>query len=90
MKHFRRTATLFATLTISLLGLALAAPSAFAMRLIDQSSTNTPASPAVDTHGGMTSWQIALIAVGAVLAALAVTAIVRRARSRPVLHPTAR
>jgi hypothetical protein len=90
MKHLRRTATLLATLTASLLGLSLAAPSAFATRLLEQDGPSTPASPATVPHGGVAGWEIALIAVGTVLAAVAVTAMVRRVRPRPALHPTAR
>ncbi len=88
MRHLGRTAALLATITMSLLGLAAAAPAApaaFAMR-IDPDSGSGPATPAATPHGGMAGWEITLIAVGAVIA---VTALMWRLRSRPAVHPAA-
>jgi hypothetical protein len=89
MKHLRRTITVVASLALSLIGLAVAAPAAFAMRLVepnDSSGTSSPVYPVA--HAGTPAWQIALIALGAVVVAAAVvTIIVRRIRRRPTLQP---
>lgn len=90
MRHLGRTATLIATITMFLLGLALATPAAFAVNLVaPDSDPSTPSAAYPTTHAGMAGWEITLIAVGAVLA-LAVAALIWRARPRPALHPAAR
>ena len=89
MKHLRRTITVVAGLALSLIGLAAAAPAAFAMRLVepnDARGSSTPVYPV--THAGTPGWQITLIALAAVaVAAAVVIVIVRRVRRRPTLHP---
>jgi hypothetical protein len=85
MHSLRRTATIVAALTASLLGLVAAAPSAFAMRLAPNDDSN-PTTVATVTHAGMAGWQIALIALGAALAASVATIIVLRLRPRPAVH----
>ena len=90
MKHIRRTVILLATLTMSLLGLAVTTPAAFAMRLVDTDGGGASASPTAASHGGMAGWQMALIAVGVALAAVAVTVLIRHVRPRSALHSAAR
>jgi hypothetical protein len=75
---------------VSLLGLAVTTPSAFAARLIDTDGGSAPASPTAAGHGGMAGWQMALIAVGVVLAVVAVAVLIRWVRPRPALHSPAR
>ena len=69
------------------LGLAVAAPSAFARTLPPfgvSEAVTTPALP-VQVHtvvvGGMAGWQIALIAVGAALVAATIAVLLDRART---------
>ena len=76
-------------LACACLGLAVAAPAAFARTLppFDVSGTvTTPAPPPVQVHtvvvGGMPGWQIALIAVGAALVAATIAVLLDRARAR--------
>jgi hypothetical protein len=89
MKHLRRTITVVAGLALSLIGLAAAAPAAFAMRIHeppDDTGSSTLVYPVA--HAGTPGWQIALIALGAAVVAMAVvTVIVLRVRRRPTLHP---
>jgi hypothetical protein len=70
------------------LGLAVAAPSAFARTLPPfgvSEAVTTPAPPPVQVHtvvvGGMAGWQIALIAVGAALVAATIAVLLDRART---------
>jgi hypothetical protein len=90
MHHLRRTITLIAGLAVCLLGVAAAAPSAFAARLItdDDAGTPTPAHPTA--HSAPIGWELTLIALVVILAAVAVTVVVRRLRPHPTLHPTGR
>ncbi|MBO0731765.1 MAG: hypothetical protein J2P57_21075 [Acidimicrobiaceae bacterium] len=89
MKRLRLATTILASLAVSLLGLALAAPSAFAMRIIDDNSGSGTAAPTpTAAHAGMAGWEIALIVAGAVVAVVAVTGLIVRARRRSVLQPT--
>ena len=78
----RRSLAVLAGLAGALLALAGAAP-AFAVTLpppggFDGSTANTPVQ--VITVGGMPGWQIALIAVGAALAAAVAAVLLDRAR----------
>jgi len=85
----RRLATAVAGLALTWLGLAVAAPAAFAVTepAPDGGSAGGPASSGIVTVtrtvvvGGMPGWQIALIAVGAALAAAGLAVLTYRARS---------
>jgi hypothetical protein len=70
------------------LGLAVAAPSAFAMTdppFGVSGAVTRPAPPPAQVHtvvvGGMAGWQIALIAVGAALVAATIAVLLDRART---------
>jgi hypothetical protein len=89
MEHLRRIAAIMAGLAMTLLTLAATAPSAFAMRLIEQPSMNTPGSVSTPRHGGL-GWEVTIIAVAAALAAIALTALIVRVRLRPGGHPAPR
>jgi len=92
IRRIRRTAgTLagLAGLACACLGLAVAAPAAFARTLPPfgvSGAATTPAPPPAQVRtvvvGGMAGWQIALIAVGAALAAATIAVLVDRARAR--------
>jgi hypothetical protein len=91
MHRLHRTATVIAALTVSVLGMIAAAPSAFAMRLVDPQETVTTSTPVYTvTRGGMAGWEIALIAIGAAVVAAALTALFLRVRLHPGLRPAAR
>ena len=88
IRRIRRIAGILAGLACAWLGLAVAAPAAFAMPLPPGGSgggATTPAPPPVQVHtvvmGGMTGWQIALIAIGAALLAATVAVLLDRART---------
>jgi hypothetical protein len=92
IRRIRRTAGALAGLAglaCACLGLAVAAPAAFARTLPPFGATGaatTPAPPPAQVRtvvvGGMAGWQIALIAVGAALAAAAIAVLLDRARAR--------
>ena len=91
MRHLRHTIILAAALIMSLLGVAAAAPAAFAIRVMSpQDGTGTPTPVASAVHNGMPSWEIALIAVGAIFALVAVTVVLLRKRTRRTLQPSVR
>jgi hypothetical protein len=78
-----------AGLACACLGLAVAAPAAFARTLPPfgvSGAVTTPVQPPVQVRtvvvGGMAGWQIALIAVGAALVAAAIAVLLERARAR--------
>jgi hypothetical protein len=83
----RRYAAAAAVVTAAWLGLAVAAPAAFAQTTLIPRVTGGDDAPSAvvptDTHivvvGGMPGWQIALIAAGAALAAAAVAVLAYRA-----------
>ena len=85
-RRIRRIASILAGLACTWLGLAVAAPAAFAMPLPPGGSggATTPAPP-VQVHtvvvGGLTGWQIALIAIGAALLAATIAVLLDRART---------
>ena len=88
IRRIRRIAGILAGLACAWLGLAVAAPAAFAMPLPPGGSgggATTPAPPPVQVHtvvmGGMTGWQIALIAIGAALLAATIAVRVDRGRA---------
>ena len=92
IRRIRRTAGTLATLAglaCACLGLAVAAPAAFARTLPPfgvSGAATTPAPPPAQVRtvvvGGMAGWQIALIAVGAALAAATIAVLLDRARAR--------
>jgi hypothetical protein len=88
MNHLRRTVTVIAGLALSLIGLAVAAPAAFAVRPVAPGDAGSSTAAYPVTHAGTPGWEIALIALGAAVVAAAVVAvIVRRVRRRPTLNP---
>jgi hypothetical protein len=87
IRRIRRIAGALAGLALCL-GLAVAAPAAFATILPPfgvSGAVTTPAPPPVQVHtvvvGGMAGWQIALIAVGAALVAATIAVLLDRARA---------
>ena len=88
IRRIRRIAGALAGLACAWIGLAVAAPAAFAMTVPPfggSGAVTTPAPPPVQVHtvvvGGMTGWQIALIAVGAALVAATIAVLLDRART---------
>jgi len=90
--RLRRVAAALAAVTAGLLASVAAIPAAFARDIPDPppGGQYRPAYPApvpsstvhaVTTTGGMADWQIALIALGAVLIAAVVTIVLARARA---------
>jgi hypothetical protein len=87
IRRIRRIAGALAGLALCL-GLAVAAPAAFARTLPPfgvSGAVTTPAPPPAQVHtvvmGGMAGWQIALIAVGAALVAATIAVLLDRART---------
>ena len=89
MTKLRRTAIVIASLLLALPGVLAAAPAAFAMRAIppDDAGPNTPTY--IVTQSGLSGWQVALVAIGAALAAALLTAIIVRVRFNARLQPVA-
>jgi hypothetical protein len=88
IRRIRRIVGALAGLACAWLGLAVAAPAAFAMPAPPSGGSGgatMPAPPPVQVHtvvvGGMAGWQIALIAVGAALLAATITVLLDRART---------
>ena len=89
--RLRRVVAALAAVTVGLLASAAAIPAAFARDIPYPlpGGQHRPAYPApvpastvhAVTTGGMAGWQIALIALGAVLVAAAVTIVLTRARA---------
>jgi len=82
----RRSAVLLAALASTLLTAFTAAPAAFAHAVpppgADGGTVQTPPPPVhVVVSGGMPGWQIALIAVGAALAAAVIAVMLDRSRA---------
>jgi hypothetical protein len=92
IRRIRRTAGALAGLAglaCACLGLAVAAPAAFARTLPPfgvSGAATTPAPPPAQVRtvvvGGMAGWQIALIAVGAALVSATIAVLLDRARTR--------
>jgi len=86
--HFvRRIAGALAAMACAMMGLVLAAPDAFAMRVpapggFSPAILNRPDPASVHTvvAGGMSEWEIAVISVGIALVASTITLVVDRAR----------
>jgi NhaP-type Na+/H+ and K+/H+ antiporter len=83
IKRIRRAAAIAAGLVLAWVGLAGAAPAAFAMIPSHGGISDTPTAAATRTVvvGGMPGWEIALIAIGAALLAAALTVLANRARA---------
>jgi len=88
IRRIRRITAVLAGLALACLGLAVATPAAFAMRVPAPgggADVTVPAQPPVQVHtavvGGMTGWQTALIAIGAALVAAAIAVLLDRART---------
>ena len=89
MNRIRRAAVTVAGLACTWLGLAVAAPAAFAQTAMipvpvgdggdDAPAASVPAVTRVLVVGGMPGWQIALIAIGAALFAAASAVLAYRA-----------
>jgi hypothetical protein len=86
IRHIARLAAALAGLALTWLGLAAAAPAAFAVNYpqpIDPGTGSGIYPPPVQVHtvivGGMPGWQIALIAAGAALLAAACAVLATRA-----------
>jgi hypothetical protein len=81
--RIRRAAAVLTGLALAVLGLAAAAPAAFARVVPAGGSTGTTAPAAVPAVvvGGMPGWQIALIAAGAALIAAGLAVLADRART---------
>jgi hypothetical protein len=82
-RRIRRTVTALGWLALTWLGLAVAAPAAFAVNepAPDGGSAGDSVVTVTRTVGGMLGWQIALIAVGAALTAAALAVLADRART---------
>jgi len=79
----RRLAGVLAALATTLLAAAAASPAAFALPAPPMGGGDGTPPPPVQTvvAGGMPGWQIALIAIGAAIAAAAVAVFLDRARA---------
>ena len=82
MNRIHRSAAVIAGLAASIIGLVLAAPAAFAMRLVDPGGSAPYAPPVTIVHSGVSVGQVTLIAVLSALGAVLVTAVAMRARGR--------
>jgi hypothetical protein len=84
IQSIRRLAGVVAGLATAVLAAVVTAPAAFAMHVPPPSGGAVGTPPAVQTHtivvGGTPGWQIALIAIGAALAAAVLAVLVYRAR----------
>jgi len=90
MNHVRRILTTLTAFACALLAFAATSPAAFAIRMPPTGGTG-PTQARVQTVvvGGMPGWQIALIAVGAALAAALLAVLLDRAwAARRVHAPT--
>ncbi|HEY2551134.1 MAG TPA: hypothetical protein VGI64_11205 [Streptosporangiaceae bacterium] len=92
IRRIRRIAAVVASLATACLGVAIAAPAAFAMPLPpSQLAGGKPAHSAAQVQtvvaGGMAGWQIALIAIGAALIAATAAVLLDRARRARRLVP---
>lgn len=92
MTRIRRTFTALATLAGALLAFTAASPAALAVRVPPPGENAGPVQTPSQVHtiagGGMSGWQIALIAAAAALAAAAVAVLLDRAWSARKAHAT--
>jgi hypothetical protein len=95
IRHLRRVAGVLAGLACAWLGLAVAAPAAFAIAVPPLPIREKHPPLPVHTHtvviGGMPGWQIALIAAAAALLAAVLAVLLDRARAtrRHITAPAA-
>ena len=91
MRKVRSITTVLTGILLALSTVLAAAPAAFAMRLPPPDGDPGPAATPtyIVTQAGMAGWQIVLIAIGAALAAVALTITVVHVRFRTRLHPAA-
>jgi hypothetical protein len=91
MNKLRSITTVLTGTLLALSAALAAAPAAFAMRVPPPQDAPGPAATPtyIVTRAGMAGWQIALIAIGAALAAVALTIVVIHVRFRTRLHPAA-
>jgi hypothetical protein len=90
MSKLRSITTVLTGILLALSAALAAAPAAFAMRVLPPEGDAGPNTPTyIVTRTGMAGWQVALIAIGAALAAVALTTVIVHARSRTRLHPAA-
>jgi hypothetical protein len=88
MTKLRRTAIVVVGLLLALPGVLAAAPAAFAMHVVSPDGVTGSTAPVYFvSRSGMSGWQVALIAVGAALAAALLTAVILRMRFRTRLQP---
>ena len=85
IQSIRRLAGFVAGLATALLGAALTAPAALAVQVPPPGGTSGDSPPVVIqtrtiVEGGMPAWQIALIAIGAAVAAAVLAVLADRAR----------
>jgi hypothetical protein len=89
MTKLRCITTAVTGLLLAFFGVIAAAPAAFAMRAVPPDDSGPAAPTYIVTQAGMAGWQVALIAIGAALAAVALSAIVVRVRFRSHLKSLA-
>jgi len=77
--RLRRAAAALAALTCALLASAAIIPAAWAVNVIPPGGGDPPPAPVPVIAGGMTGWQITLIAVGAALVAATAAVFLDRA-----------
>jgi hypothetical protein len=82
MYRVHRLATVIAGLVASIIGVIAAAPAAFATLEPDPGGSGQYVPPATVTHTGLNAWQVTLIALVAAVAAVLLTAVVRKIRTR--------
>lgn len=87
----RRVLTSLSITLAAVVATAVSAPAAFAMRVVGPSggapSRTGSQVAAVHTHGGLVSWEIAVIVVGASILVIAACALTALSRRRRVLRP---
>jgi hypothetical protein len=90
MSKLRSITTVLTGILLALSAVLAAAPAAFAMPVVPPEGDAAPNTPTyIVTQSGMAGWQVALIAIGAALAAVALTTMVVHVRFRTRLHPAA-
>jgi hypothetical protein len=88
MTKLRRTAVVLLGLLLAVSGVIAGAPAAFAVLNPPPTGDAGASAPTyIVTRSGMSGWQVALIAVGAALAAALLTVVIVRLRFRTRLQP---
>ena len=92
VNRIRTLAIIVASLIASMVAVFAISPAAYAMRLlpVDENGSSQAAPlnvPSATAHqGGVASWQVALIAVGVVVLASALTVVVLQVKARSALR----